>query len=128
MVQTTFDQSFWNRGQFPAYITNGTDISKINNPWVSSSNNAAPFDQRESEWSRSASPSSRPAFYLILNVAVGGTNGRFPDNLGGKPWLDSSPTAMRDFWAAKDKWYPTWPQDPKQRGMGVKSVKMWQTC
>ena len=35
------------------------------------------------------------AFYLILNVAVGGTNGYFPDNLGGKPWLDASPTAMK---------------------------------
>jgi hypothetical protein len=34
------------------------------------------------------------AFYLILDVAVGGTNGFFPDNVGGKPWVDSSLTAM----------------------------------
>ena len=34
------------------------------------------------------------AFYLILNVAVGGTNGFFPDNVGQKPWLDSSLNAM----------------------------------
>jgi hypothetical protein len=27
-------------------------------------------------------------------VAVGGTNGFFPDNVGGKPWSDSSLTAM----------------------------------
>lgn len=68
------------------------------------------------------------AFYLILNVAVGGTNGFFPDNVGGKPWLDSSTTAMSDFWAAKDRWYPTWPTDPTERGMAVRSVKMWQRC
>jgi hypothetical protein len=29
-------------------------------------------------------------FYLILNVAVGGTNGWFPDVQGDKPWLDAS--------------------------------------
>jgi hypothetical protein len=35
------------------------------------------------------------AFYLILNVAVGGTNGFFPDKQGNKPWQDSSKTAMQ---------------------------------
>ena len=30
------------------------------------------------------------AFYLILDVAVGGTNGWFPDGADGKPWLDGS--------------------------------------
>jgi hypothetical protein len=34
------------------------------------------------------------AFYLIINVAVGGQNGYFPDNLGNKPWNDGSTTAM----------------------------------
>ena len=33
---------------------------------------------------------NRSAFFLIMNVAVGGTNGWFPDNLGDKPWLDQS--------------------------------------
>jgi hypothetical protein len=37
-------------------------------------------------------------------------------------------TAMSDFWAAKDRWYPTWPADPTDRGMAVRSVKMWQRC
>ena len=32
----------------------------------------------------------RAAFYLILDVAVGGTNGWFPDNAGNKPWLDGA--------------------------------------
>jgi hypothetical protein len=33
-------------------------------------------------------------FYFILNVAVGGVNGFFPDgaqNPGGKPWSNTSP-------------------------------------
>jgi hypothetical protein len=30
------------------------------------------------------------AFYLILDVAVGGTNGWFPDNAGDKPWLNGA--------------------------------------
>lgn len=28
------------------------------------------------------------AFYLILDVAIGGTNGWFPDAAGNKPWLN----------------------------------------
>jgi hypothetical protein len=30
------------------------------------------------------------AFYLIINLAAGGTSGWFPDNKGGKPWFDGS--------------------------------------
>jgi len=47
-------------------------------------------------------------FYMILNLAVGGTNGYFPDSWtngnGAKPWSNTSPTAMRDFWQAKNTW------------------------
>ena len=85
------------------------------------------------------------AFYLILDVAVGGTNGWFPDSVGDKPWLDQSssawnpftPTiqradnvaaAMYDFARAQDTWYATWPTDTRQRGMAVDYVKMWQLC
>jgi len=62
---------------------------------------------------------------LILNVAVGGTNSWFTDGVAGKPWVDASPTARKDFWDARDEWYPTW---SKGNGgeMVVKSVKMWQ--
>jgi len=73
---------------------------------------AAPFDQ---------------SFYLIMNVAVGGTNGWFPDG-PEKPWLDGSGTAPLDFLRAKDQWYPTWPQDIAKRAMVVDSVKMWEKC
>lgn len=33
------------------------------------------------------------AFYLILDVAVGGTNGWFPDGAGNKPWLNGAISA-----------------------------------
>ena len=61
-------------------------------------------------------------FYLILNVAIGGTNGWFLDGVGGKPWVDQSPTAKRDFWNAKESWFPTWTNPAMQ----TKSVKIWQ--
>ena len=38
---------------------------------------------------KNSAPFDKP-FYLIMNVAVGGTNGWFPDGVGGKPWLDGS--------------------------------------
>ena len=47
-----------------------------------------------------------------MNVAVGGTGGYWHDSLQNtphsKPWSDSSSTAPKDFWLAKDDWYPTW--------------------
>jgi len=65
---------------------------------------------------------------LILNVAVGGTNGWFPDNIGNKSWINNSPTAMRDFANAQDEWYATWPEDVTKRGLAIDYVKMWQSC
>ena len=45
---------------------------------------------------------------MIINLAVGGTNGYFPDSWvngnGEKPWNNASPTAMKDFWLAKNSW------------------------
>jgi hypothetical protein len=37
-----------------------------------------------------------------MNVAVGGTNGYFPDGIGNKPWNNESPTSVNEFWGAKD--------------------------
>jgi len=81
------------------------------------------------------------AFYLILNVAVGGTNGWFPDGSGQKPWFDGSnsksatcdllhlsflivmlmiiPAAMGDFWRARDQWQSSWSNDPEDRSLVV---------
>ena len=58
-------------------------------------------------------------FYLILDVAAGGTSGWFPDNVGGKPWFDGSNTAMRDFAKAQDTWSATWPSSSQDRAMRV---------
>lgn len=53
-------KDLWTYGEFAGTAVNNT---AANNPWADSLNNNAPFDQE---------------FYLILNVAVGGTNGYFP--------------------------------------------------
>ena len=82
----------------------------MENPWAQTGSNASPFDQD---------------FYVVINLAVGGTNGWFKDGRSDKPWLDGSPTAKRDFYSAKDQWYPTW--EAHEGGvMKVKNVKMWQ--
>jgi hypothetical protein len=57
-------ESFWERAGFDAY---GFD-----NPWRNEPN-AAPFNRN---------------FFLILNVAVGGTEGYFPDGECGRTWND----------------------------------------
>lgn len=113
-LDVKFDNGFWKRGRFPNQMANGTLLA---NPWASVQGphaNAAPFDQE---------------FYLILNVAVGGTNGYFKDGLGDeKPWSNDARNAASQFWQSKDKWLPTWPTDPKKRGMEIEYVKMWQKC
>ncbi|XP_050682164.1 beta-1,3-glucan-binding protein-like isoform X1 [Leptidea sinapis] len=97
---------FWEYGKF-----NNNDL----NPWKYGTK-MAPFDQK---------------FYLIINVAVGGTNGYFPDsatNPSPKPWKDSSTTAATDFWKSRDAWLPTWNLD-KNNGwdasLQIDYVKVW---
>lgn len=79
-LDLTFNEPFYTRGDFPAVVTNGSTGQEyvLQNPWFGRPN-SAPFDQ---------------PFYLILNVAVGGTNGWFPDGAGNKPWLDSSKSKL----------------------------------
>ncbi|XP_012945133.1 beta-1,3-glucan-binding protein [Aplysia californica] len=77
---------FWQKGGFSG-----------NNIW--GGNKMAPFDQE---------------FYMIFNVAVGGTNGFFPDgNLypTTKPWKNSSPHAAEDFWTKRSTWDGSWQGD-----------------
>lgn len=104
VMYNKFSKPLWERGNFPLSDSNGTNFV---DPWSQTGNPSTPFDKD---------------FYLILNVAVGGTNGWFQDGKAGKPWVDASPTAKKDFWNAKDTWYPTW-TDPS---MQVKSVKIMQ--
>jgi len=77
------DQGFFKKGQFPE------------NPW-SNGSKMAPFDE---------------PFYIILNLAVGGLNGYFPDsgqNPQAKPWKNNSPQAAKDFWDGRSDWLSTW--------------------
>ncbi|EGN97386.1 glycoside hydrolase family 16 protein, partial [Serpula lacrymans var. lacrymans S7.3] len=112
MLELSFNEPFFTRGDFPTVVQNGTQDIVLQNPWVNGTN-ATPFDQ---------------PFYLILDLAVGGTNGWFPDNAGGKPWLDGSDTAMRDFALAQDTWYSSWAPSVEDRSLVVDYVKMWQLC
>jgi len=112
MFAINIDRSFWNVGNFPSVVQNGSEAIILTNPWTNGTK-AAPFDQR---------------FYLILDVAVGGTNGWFPDDNSNKPWLDGSQTAMADFWRNREQWLPSWPQNINDRAMVVDYVKMWETC
>ncbi|KAL9624700.1 MAG: hypothetical protein Q9160_001054 [Pyrenula sp. 1 TL-2023] len=105
VLYVNFNQPLWQRGQFPLSDSNGT---RLIDPWSQTGDDSTPFDDD---------------FYLILNVAVGGTNGWFEDGKSGKPWVDASPTAKKDFWNAQDQWLPTW---EKSGEMIVKSVKIWQ--
>jgi len=90
----------------------GWDGLDIENPWVGG-NTMAPFDKK---------------FYLIMNVAVGGTNGYFPDGWtnsnGNKPWLNTSPQAMADFWNARGDWLQTW--QGEAAAMAIDYVRVWE--
>lgn len=109
VLYTNFDQPLWQRGNFPLSGFNGTRLVDV---WSQTGRDATPFDQD---------------FYLIINVAVGGTNGWFQDGQSGKPWVDSSPNAKVDFWNARDQWLPTW-QKPGAGKMIISKVQMWQQC
>jgi beta-glucanase (GH16 family) len=106
VLYTNFDEPLWKRGDFPDFTANGT---KNNDTWSETGRDQTPFDKD---------------FYLILNVAVGGTNGWFEDGKSGKPWLDGSDRAKIDFWANRDQWFPTWTQPQ----MEISKVMMWQQC
>ena len=57
-----------------------------------------------------------------MNVAVGGTNGYFPDG-GNKPWSNNDPHAVNSFWDRKGEWEGTWKGN--EAAMVIDSVKVW---
>lgn len=109
VLYTNFDEPLWQRGNFPQTSTNGT---RLLDTWTPTGDYSAPFNNE---------------FYLILSVAVGGTNGWFQDEKSGKPWTDTSRTAKNDFWNARSEWYPTWTA-PGAGQMEISKVEMWQQC
>jgi len=96
-------ESFFQRGGW-------NNSATINNPWEGGGMNA-PFDQE---------------FYLVLNVAVGGTNAYFPDGVAGKPWSNTDPHAVNSFWNAyAGQWGPTWNQNASS--LQVDYIRVYQT-
>ena len=90
-------KSFWDKAGFPLTAFNGSSGAEVvvTDPWEGSSY-MAPFDQCKyrsaplfiyRNWPVTC---SHLAFYLIIDLAAGGTSGWFPDNKGGKPWYDGS--------------------------------------
>lgn len=77
------DTSYWEK----------SGLSGRDNPWETSNNKCAPFDRD---------------FYLIINLAVGGTAGYFKDGVAGKPWADNSQRASSEFYDNKGQWWSTW--------------------
>jgi hypothetical protein len=76
LLDLQFDRPFFQRGDYPSVWWNGSTPQPLSNPWANASvTNAAPFDQE---------------FFLIMNVAAGGTTGWFPDGQGNKPWLNQA--------------------------------------
>ncbi|CAA7271076.1 unnamed protein product [Cyclocybe aegerita] len=112
LLDMRFNKPFFQRGEFPDVIFNGSSLVALQNPWINGTN-ATPFDQE---------------FFLILNVAVGSTNGWFPEGQGDKPWLDRAQSPPLDFARAIGQWYPTWPSNLEDRAMVVDYVKMWKHC
>ncbi|KAI0946598.1 hypothetical protein AcW1_010027 [Taiwanofungus camphoratus] len=112
-IQGRGGKSFWDRGNYPATAMNGSATEVVvQNIWQENGGTAAaPYDQ---------------PFYLILDLAAGGTSGWFPDNVGGKPWYDGSGTAMQEFANAQGTWSATWPSDADDRAFRIDSVKMWK--
>ncbi|KAI8078495.1 concanavalin A-like lectin/glucanase domain-containing protein [Thamnidium elegans] len=100
LLQVDFDKTAWSRGEFTRPTLNpwkGGDIS-------------APFDQE---------------FYLVLNLAVGGVNGYWPEE-ENKPWKNDDPHAPNAFYNARRSWLPTWGKGNK-RALAIDWVKMWST-
>lgn len=97
-----FDQDLFTKGKFP----------HIDNPWKYETDLSAPFNQE---------------FYLIFNVAVGGTNSYFPDGWCNKPWSNNDPRAPNTFYNTKSQWYPTWNYPASHdSALRVDYVKVWQ--
>jgi len=97
-------EGFWELGGFDDQLTN---------IWANGTN-MTPFDH---------------PFHLIMNVAVGGNFFNdyctYADESRNKPWKWKSATAMRDFWEAKDNWYPTWDVESENNALQVDYVRVY---
>ena len=84
-------------------------------------------------WPTNAGPFDQP-FYLVMNVAVGGTTGYFPDEWCSKPWQSNTTTKnyypVGDFLGAQSQWFSTWSMDgttvSDNAAMEVEEIRYWQ--
>jgi beta-glucanase (GH16 family) len=118
LLLDTKKKDFFSKGGFPATFQNGTDAQVvIENPWGA--------DKKDGDGNKlTKTPTNAPfdqEFYLIINLAVGGTSGWFPDEVAEKPWYDKAESAMVDFAAAHEKWVPTW----GKKESGERDFIMW---
>ncbi|CAN0135126.1 unnamed protein product [Ectocarpus fasciculatus] len=97
------EDGFWEKGGFEERFPG------VENPWKGA-NAIAPYDQK---------------FYVVMNVAVGGVSGFFPDGEGGKMWADKDSDAAMKFHETTHDWHSTW--DGKGSALQIESVKVWQT-
>ena len=109
VLNVRFDQPFINKMPLVQLPVTGAMVPATN-PWSKSPNVAAPFDQE---------------FYLIINLAVGGTNGYFAEV--GQPWSNDDPNASGTFWKQRASWLPSWGSVEK-RSMVIDYVKAWKRC
>ncbi|XP_065220734.1 uncharacterized protein LOC135845823 [Planococcus citri] len=73
-------------------------------------NKLAPFDRE---------------FYITLGVSVGGVSD-FPDvctTTPKKPWSNTDPKAMLNFWEKRNEWKTTWADE--KSALSVEHVKVW---
>lgn len=68
-------------------------------------------------------------FYILMNLAVGGTGGYFPEeavNENGRSWRNDE-NGMTMFWQwRKETWLPTWNlEDDKKISFAIDYVKVW---
>jgi hypothetical protein len=91
------DKTYWEK----------SGITNRENPWQYSPNKCAPFDSD---------------FYIIINLAVGGVAGYFPDGVDGKPWADLSQRASSEFYDNKGSWFNTWGNESIFQ---IDSVNVW---
>jgi hypothetical protein len=95
----------WEKGDFEAKYPGS------HNPWASATAKIAPFDQE---------------FYLSIGLAVGGSH--FNDEGTERPWSNSSLTAARDFWQARNEWLPTWKtaeNKTKEASLLIDYIRIW---
>ncbi|ORY82429.1 concanavalin A-like lectin/glucanase domain-containing protein [Protomyces lactucae-debilis] len=101
---------FWGQGDFDAGRSAWSTESFLN-PWTTGSSHA-PFDQD---------------FHLIINLAVGATNGYFNTISGLLPWSGSRNEAIQGFMKARERWEPSWKSE-SERAFTIDSVRMWKLC